>query len=58
MCYLFTYEASEILTEDRPHVAVTLPDGGQRDGVAGVTTPFDIAQNISKQLAKKILVAR
>lgn len=38
--------------------AVTLPDGGQKEGVAGATTPMDIAVSISKSLAKKVLISR
>lgn len=38
--------------------AVTLPDGGVKEGVAGVTTPLDIAIAISKSLAKKVLISR
>ena len=33
---------------------VTLPDGGVREGVAGVTTPLDIANAISTSLGKKV----
>jgi threonyl-tRNA synthetase len=39
-------------------IAVTMPDGSQREGIKGVTTPMDIALGISKGLAKKSLVAR
>jgi len=37
---------------------VTLPDGSQREAVAGVTTPHDVALGISKSLAKDIVVAK
>jgi len=37
---------------------VKLPDGSQRDAVAGVTTPHDVALGISKSLAKDIVVAK
>lgn len=37
---------------------VTLPDGSQRDAVACVTTPHDVALGISKSLAKDIVVAK
>ena len=33
---------------------VTLPDGGVKEGVAGVTTPLDIANAISTSLGKKV----
>lgn len=37
---------------------VTLPDGATKDGIKGVTTPLDIANSISKSLAKKVVVAK
>jgi TGS domain len=37
---------------------VTLPDGKEKEGVAGLTTPLDIAAGISKSLAKKVLISR
>lgn len=39
-------------------IAVTLPDGAVKEGVKGVTTPLDIANQISKSLAKKTVVAK
>lgn len=38
-------------------IAITLPDGGQRSGVKGATTPLDVAKDISAGLAKKVVVA-
>ena len=38
-------------------ISVVLPDGGQKPGVKGVTTPMDIAKAISASLAKKVVVA-
>ena len=37
---------------------VTLPDGTQREGIAGVTTPQDIVATLARSLAKKAVVAR
>ncbi|KAK9814754.1 hypothetical protein WJX72_010977 [[Myrmecia] bisecta] len=37
---------------------VTLPDTSVKTGVKGVSTPMDIANSISKSLAKKVLVAK
>jgi hypothetical protein len=37
---------------------VTLPDGAIKDGIKGVTTPLDVANMISKSLAKKVIVAK
>ena len=38
-------------------IRVSLPDGGEKAGVRGVTTPLDIANSLSKSLAKKVVVA-
>ncbi len=38
-------------------IAVTMPDGKQRQAVKGVTTPMDVAKEISPGLAKKVVVA-
>ena len=42
---------------DEP-IAVTLPDGKEVPGVRGVTTPLDVANQLSKSLAKKVVVAK
>lgn len=39
-------------------ITVVLPDGGVRAGVKGATTPLDVANDISKSLAKKTVVAK
>lgn len=39
-------------------IKITLPDGKAVDGVAWKTTPYDIAKNISRNLAKEIVVAK
>lgn len=39
-------------------IKVILPDGSEKPGVKGVTSPLDIANLISKSLAKKIVVAK
>lgn len=39
-------------------ISITLPDGKVLPGVAGVTTPMDIAKGISNSLADRIIVAR
>ena len=38
-------------------ISVRLPDGGEKAAVKGVTTPLDIANSLSKSLAKKVVVA-
>lgn len=39
-------------------ISVALPDGKQVAGVRGVTTPLDVANQLSKSLAKKVVVAK
>jgi threonyl-tRNA synthetase len=39
-------------------IVVTLPDGAQKEGTAGVTTPMDIANGISKGLAQRVICAK
>lgn len=39
-------------------IKVTLPDGATKDGIKGATTPLDVANMISKSLAKKVIVAK
>jgi len=39
-------------------LSVTMPDGSIKEAVKGVTTPLDIANSISKGLAKKSIVAK
>lgn len=39
-------------------IHITLPDGSEKPGVKGVTSPMDVAVSISKSLAKKVVVAK
>ena len=39
-------------------IRIVLPDGSERSGVKGVTTPMEVASSISKSLAKKVVVAK
>jgi threonyl-tRNA synthetase len=39
-------------------IKIVLPDGSVKEGVKGVTTPLDVAAQISKALAKKVVVAK
>eukprot|EP01025_Chloroclados_australasicus_P039895 TRINITY_DN4154_c0_g1_i3.p1 TRINITY_DN4154_c0_g1~~TRINITY_DN4154_c0_g1_i3.p1 ORF type:complete len:731 (+),score=93.00 TRINITY_DN4154_c0_g1_i3:222-2414(+) len=39
-------------------INVILPDGKEVKGIKGVTTPFEIAESISKSLAKKVVIAQ
>jgi len=38
-------------------ITITMPDGAQRTAIKFVTTPFDLAKDISANLAKKTVVA-
>ena len=51
-----TVQLSEAQQRNEP-ITVTLPDGGQKPAVRGVTTPLDVASSLSKSLAKKVVVA-
>lgn len=42
---------------DAVAITVTMPDGAQKKAVKGVTTPLDVAKEISSSLAKKVVVA-
>ncbi|KAJ1950786.1 threonyl-tRNA synthetase, partial [Linderina macrospora] len=42
----------------REKIAITLPDGSQREGTSWETTPMDIANSISKSLAKRLVIAK
>jgi threonyl-tRNA synthetase len=38
-------------------ITLTLPDGKQRKAIKNVTTPLEVAKDISSGLAKKVVVA-
>jgi len=39
-------------------IKIIMPDGAERAGIKGVTTPLDVAREISSSLAKKCIVAK
>lgn len=39
-------------------VQITLPDGAVQQGIAGVTTPMDVAKTLPKSVVKKAVVAK
>ena len=43
--------------EESAEIQLTLPDGSTKAAVRGVTTPLDVASQLSKSLAKKVVVA-
>jgi threonyl-tRNA synthetase len=48
----------ELAQQPEVPIKITLPDGSQKDGIKGKTTPMDIALSISKGLAKQVIVAK
>jgi hypothetical protein len=46
---------AEALSVDEKPITITLPDGSTRPGIAGKTTPMEIAKGISAGLAKKVI---
>merc|ERR1712126_466972 len=41
---------------ERKKIIITLPDGKEVEGISNVTTPFDIALGISRNLSKQVCV--
>eukprot|EP00951_Prasinocladus_malaysianus_P007545 scaffold54252_cov35-Prasinocladus_malaysianus.AAC.2 len=48
----------EAATSAAEPIKVIMPDGAERSGIKGVTSPFDVAKEISSSLAKKCVVAK
>jgi len=48
----------EAAREANVAIKVILPDGTEKAGVRGFTSPMDVANSISKSLAKKTVVAK
>lgn len=44
--------------QPRQEIAITLPDGSQRKGTSWETSPMDIAKEISKGLADRVIIAK
>lgn len=42
----------------KEHIVITLPDGTERAGESGVTTPLEVATAISKGLAQRAIISR
>ena len=51
-------EEKERARGENVHVSVTLPNGTQQSAVKGVTTPMEVAKQISSSLAKRVVVAK
>eukprot|EP00474_Spongospora_subterranea_P009452 CRZ09910.1 hypothetical protein [Spongospora subterranea] len=54
---LFEREQSRLKALNAP-ITVTLPDGKEISGTAGITTPLQIAEGIATSLAKAVIVAK
>lgn len=54
------FEKQEAAYKELPRepIEITMPDGSKREGTSFETSPMDIANQISKQLAKKVVVAK
>ncbi|KAJ1732818.1 threonyl-tRNA synthetase, partial [Coemansia biformis] len=55
---LFQKQQQEIAGKPREPITITLPDGSVREGKSWETTPMDIANGISKSLAKRLVIAK
>ncbi|KAJ1648419.1 threonyl-tRNA synthetase [Coemansia asiatica] len=55
---LFQKQKEEIAKKPREKITITLPDGSEREGTSWETTPMDIANSISKSLAKRLVIAK
>ncbi|KAJ2892951.1 threonyl-tRNA synthetase [Coemansia aciculifera] len=55
---LYQKQQEEIAQKPREKIAITLPDGSEREGLSWETTPMDIAKSISMSLAKALVIAR
>lgn len=51
-------QRAELEAKPRVPIRVVLPDGREMEGVSWQTTPLDVANEISKGLAKNVVVAR
>jgi hypothetical protein len=50
-------EKVEKAKQTNDKIKIVLPDGSEKEGVKGATTPMEIAKSISSSLAKKVIVA-
>jgi len=51
-------QKEEIEAQPRKTIKITLPDGNIKEGTSWVTTPLDIAKQISQGLADQVVVAK
>ncbi|KAJ1792287.1 threonyl-tRNA synthetase [Coemansia sp. RSA 1807] len=55
---LYQIQQDKVAKMPREPIVVTLPDGSTREGMSWETTPMDIANGISKSLAKRLVIAK
>ncbi|KAJ2780927.1 threonyl-tRNA synthetase [Coemansia javaensis] len=55
---LYQKQQEEAARQPREPITITLPDGSERAGTSWETTPMDIANGISKSLAKRLVIAK
>ncbi|KAJ2401684.1 threonyl-tRNA synthetase [Coemansia sp. RSA 2559] len=55
---LYKKQQEENAQKPREKIVITLPDGSEREGVSWETTPMDIANAISKSLAKRLVISK
>ena len=57
MCSCMRLQVRSASAENVP-IRIQLPDGSEKAGVRGVTTPQDILQQLPRSVAKKAVVAK
>ena len=57
MCRYMRMQVQRASAENVP-IRIRLPDGSEKAGVRGVTTPQDILQQLPRSVAKKAVVAK
>ena len=46
------------IAQPREEITVTLPDGSERKGKTWETSPLDVAKELSKSLAERVVIAK
>jgi threonyl-tRNA synthetase len=50
--------AEHRIDQPRQEITITMPDGSERKGTSYETSPMDVAKEISKSLADRIVIAK
>ena len=56
--YMHSQTHDFVLEQARQEISVTMPDGAVRKGTSWETSPMQIANEISKSLAERIVIAK